>query len=82
MEIIHMDARRVWRSVLDLAHARRDALTLSGRMAGKQGRAPRRNIDTSTSRDVYGRENRADMYAREEAIELYKRLSFDKRPPL
>ncbi|MEN6296520.1 MAG: hypothetical protein ABFC92_01065 [Rectinema sp.] len=82
MKMIHMDVRRIWRSVLDLAHARRDALTLSGRMAGKQGRAPHRNIDTSTSRDVYGRENHADMYAREEAIELYKRLSFDKRPPL
>ncbi len=33
--MVHMDMRRVWRSVLDLAHARRDALSPSGRMADK-----------------------------------------------
>jgi hypothetical protein len=82
MEMIHRDVRRIWRSILDLAHARRDARTLSGRMAGEKGGAFCRNIDTSTSEDVHGRENRIDIYAGKEAFELYKKLSFNKMPPL
>lgn len=75
MKMVHMDMRRVWRSVLDLAHARRDALSPSGRMADKPGRAFYRSRGTSVSRDLYGRMN-------QEAFELYRKLSFDKMPPL
>ncbi|GAB6275743.1 MAG: hypothetical protein SAMD01599839_02830 [Rectinema sp.] len=41
-----------------------------------------RNIDTSASEDVHGRENRIDIYAGKEAFELYKKLFFNKMPPL
>ncbi len=82
MESILLDARRVWRSILDLAHARRDAHALSDNEEGGNAMWNCRRIGERVVRDVYGREDLIDIYSGREAFELHKKLSFNKMPPL
>lgn len=80
--MIQMDVRRFWRSVLDLAHARRDALSLSGRRSDKRDRTSCGKRGISPPGDDGNRGNRGGGYGMEEAIEMHKRFSFNKIPPL
>ncbi len=82
MESILVDARRLWRSILDLAHARRDAHALSDGLKGGEPMDTYRKIGEKVVRDVYGREDLIDIYSGREAFELHKKLSFNKMPPL
>lgn len=78
MESILLDARRAMRSILDLAHARRDAHALSARNEGGRAMEHYRRIGDRAVKDVYGREDLMDIYSGREAFELYKKLSFNK----
>ncbi len=82
MESIMLDARRLWRSILDLAHARRDAHALSSGLRGENTMINYRRIGSHVVRDVYGREDFIDIYSGKEAFELYKKFSFSQMPPL
>jgi len=83
METILMDMRRFLRSILDLAHARSGVQMHSGRKADTPSKsASYRSIDAGSSVDVYGRRGRTDIYSGKEAFEFYKKMSFDKMPPL
>ena len=83
METILMDVRRFLRSILDLAHARSDVQMRSGRKADTHSKsASYRSIDAGSAVDVYGRRGRIDIYSGKEAFEFYKKISFDKMPPL
>jgi len=82
MESILLDARRLWRSILDLAHARRDAHALSESLRGGRAMNSYRRIGERVVRDVYGREDLIDIYSGREAFEMHKKFSFNKMPPL
>jgi hypothetical protein len=74
--VVHMDVRRVWRSILNLAHARRDACSRSGRKADKSDRT------LSENRELLSPEISMIDLTNQETLELYRRISFDKMPPL
>lgn len=83
METILMDLRRFMRSILDPAHARSDVQMRSGRKADTHSTsALYRSIDIGSSVDVYGRRGWTDIYSGKEAFEFYKKMSFNKMPPL
>jgi len=83
MEAILVDVKRVMRSLLGMVRAVSgafrntsvdlDAVGRRGRAAGSAG---------AKLADMYGRRGRADIYSSKETFELYRKMSFDKNPPL
>lgn len=83
MEAILVDVKRVMRSLLGMVRAvsgafRNSSIDLDA--TGPKGRTARSTGGNFA--DVYGRRGRTDIYSSKETFELYRKMSFDKNPPL
>lgn len=83
MEAILVDVKRVMRSLLGMVRAvsgafRSTSIDLDAN--DHRSRAARSNC--AKLADMYGRKDSADIYSSRETFELYRKMSFDKNPPL
>lgn len=83
MEAILVDVKRLMRSLLGMVRAvsgafRKTSVDLD---AGGHGGIASRSTGMEFA-DMYGRKGRADIYSSKDTFELYRKMSFDKNPPL
>lgn len=84
MKTIPMEVKRAMRSLLGMVHAVAGASQKPGAKTGKTAGPEYRTIDRGREGpyDVYGRKGEVAIYSGREAFEFYKKLTFDKIPPL
>lgn len=83
MEAILVDVKRVMRSLLGMVRAVSGAFRntfIDFDANDHRSRAARSN--GAKLADMYGRKDRTDIYSSHETFELYRKMSFDKNPPL
>lgn len=85
MNAILIDVKRGMRSLMGMAHALCGALRRSGLSAGSgKGNPSHGSVARPLNgfADLYGRFGKADAYTSGEVLELYRKMSFDRMPPL